>query len=122
MRMAFDHLGLDRGCHSAQVEGTFLFAQDADESDLEEQVAELPGQLGPVAAVDRRRHFVGFLEQVGAQVGELLFAVPRAATRRPQAADQQAQGFEIAARRGVGFEWASVFGNRWRHRPSMRRR
>ena len=50
------------------------------EEDLEEEVAEFVGQVGPVLALDRVEDLVGFFQRVFPDGGEGLFAVPGAAT------------------------------------------
>jgi hypothetical protein len=49
------------------------------EEDLEEEVAELFGEFGVVAGVESVEDFVGFFDEVGAEGGVGLFAVPRTA-------------------------------------------
>ena len=51
------------------MESTGLFDEPGDEDDLEEQVAELAGELGAIAAVERRGGFMGLFEQIGPQIG-----------------------------------------------------
>ena len=46
-----------------------LLDEPGDEGDLEEQVAELSGELGAVAAVERGGRLVGLFEQIGPQIG-----------------------------------------------------
>ena len=88
MRVAGDHLGLDAGDDLLEVEGAALLGQADEEGDLEEEVAELAGELAPVAGVDGGRRLVRLLEQVGAQVGGALLAVPGAAVGRAQPRDE----------------------------------
>ena len=67
--------GLDVG----QVEDTGLGRQLGVEDDLEQQVAELLGELRRGAGLERVVDLVGLLEQVAAQAQVGLLAVPRAA-------------------------------------------
>ena len=69
VRMAGDHLGFHRVEGGAERGAAGLLDEAGDEDDLEEQVAELAGELGAVAAVERRGDLMGLLEQVGPQIG-----------------------------------------------------
>ena len=46
-----------------------LLDEAGEEDDLKQQVAELAGELGAVAAVERRGDLMRLLEQVGPQIG-----------------------------------------------------
>ena len=48
------------------------------EKDLEEEVAEFFGEFGVVVGVEGVKDFVGFFDEVGAEGGVGLFAVPGA--------------------------------------------
>jgi len=54
------------------------------QQDLQEQIAELLTQGGHVVRVERSEDLVGLLEEMRAQSGVRLFAVPWAAARCPQ--------------------------------------
>ena len=79
VRVAADDLGRDRGLDVGQVEDAGLGRQLGVEDDLEQQVAELPGELRRGARLERVVDLVGLLEQVLAQRGVGLLAIPRAA-------------------------------------------
>ena len=79
MRVAADDLRGDRGLDVGQVEDAGLGGELRVEDDLEQQVAELAGQLGRRAGLERVVDLVRLLEQVLAQRGVGLLAVPRAA-------------------------------------------
>ena len=86
--MAVDHLGAHIAGDIADVEATVCLHGDrAVHQHLEQQVAEFLAQCSGLAAVDRLEHFVGLLEQVGAQAAMRLLAVPGAPTRSAQPLD-----------------------------------
>ena len=84
VRVAADDLGGDRGLDVGQVEDAGLGGQLGVEDDLEQQVAELAGELGRGAGLERVVDLVGLLEQVLAERLVGLLAVPRAAVRLAQ--------------------------------------
>ena len=96
----------DRGLDVGQVEDAGLRGELGVQDDLEPQVAELAGQLGRRAGLQRVVDLVGLLEQVLAERGVGLLAVPRAAVglaqpgrdpgHRPRSGDGQ-----LAARNGA---------------------
>ena len=77
--MAADDLGRDRRLDVGQVEDARLGGELGVEDDLQPQVAELAGQLGRRAGLERVVDLVRLLEQVLAQRCVGLLAVPRAA-------------------------------------------
>ena len=66
-------------CDVAQVEDAVLGGELRVQDDLEQQVAELPGELGRGAGLERVVDLVRLLEQVVAQRRVGLLAVPRTA-------------------------------------------
>ena len=58
------------------------------QEDLQEEVAQLVGQVVGVPGVDGLDHLIGLFEGEAAQGAVGLGPVPGAAARRPQAADQ----------------------------------
>ena len=82
MRVAADDLRGERGLDVGQVEDSVLGGELGVEDDLEQQVAELLGQLRRRPGLERVVDLVGLLEQVLAQRRVGLLAVPRAAVRR----------------------------------------
>jgi hypothetical protein len=82
VRVAAGHLGADRVGHVGEVEQAAFLRHLRVEHHLQQQVAQLVAQIGPVAAVDRVGHLVGFLEGVRRDAVEILPHVPRAAALR----------------------------------------
>ena len=78
MRMAPQELFRDRLHHVAEVEGALLLRHAGVIDDLQQEVAELLAQVGEIAAGDGVGHFVGFLQRVGSDAGEVLLQVPGA--------------------------------------------
>ena len=99
VRVAADDLRGDGRLDVGQVEDARLGGELGVEHDLEQQVAELAGELGRGARLERVVDLVGLLEQVLAQRLVGLLAVPRAAVglaqpggdpgHRPRAGDGQ---------------------------------
>ncbi len=65
------------------------------EDSLQNVVAELFREIGPVAAVDGVEHLVGLFQRVGLDAVEGLLTVPRAAAGRAQAGHQGNQPIEL---------------------------
>ena len=70
---------------------------------LEHEVAQLFGQIVPVAAVDGVEHLVGLFEGVGLDAVEGLLAVPRTAAGGAQAGHDIDQFLKFFAGVGIGF-------------------
>ena len=107
VRVAADHLLRDALDDPLQAERPALLGDVGVEDDLEQQVAELAGELGVVLLVDGVGDLVGLLDRhrLDALVG--LLAVPRAAAGGPQAGDQLDEAGEEQAglgRRGGGLD------------------
>ncbi len=64
--------------HIGEVEQAPLGRHLRVERHLQQQVAQLVAQLGPIAAIDRIGHFVSLFDRVGRDRGEILLHVPRA--------------------------------------------
>ena len=79
MRMTPNHFVSDAVCDVSDVEGAFLGGHLAMEDDLKEQVSQLFLQVGHVAPLYRIGDFVGLLDRIGRNRGEVLFGIPRAA-------------------------------------------
>ena len=79
MRVAADDLRREGRLHVAQVEHALLRGELRVQHDLEQQVAELAGELGRGPGLERVVDLVGLLEQVVPQRRVGLLAVPRAA-------------------------------------------
>ncbi len=77
MRMAANHFVVN-GFHYVGDSEAPLFAGDFRmKNHLQEQVAHFFGKFRVVAGIERVENFVNFFNQVGAQGGVSLFAVPR---------------------------------------------
>ena len=87
--MAPNDLGHDRRVDVGQVEDAVLGRVLGVEHDLQQQVAELLGELRRRALLERVVDLVRLLEQELAQGQVVLLAIPRAAVGRAQAAESQ---------------------------------
>ena len=96
MRVAGDHLGGDCGDNIVEIEELALLRDARVIDDLEQEIAELFLQPGPVLVLDRAGDLVGFLDRVGRDGLESLLDVPRAAAIRvAQAAHDVEQGVDV---------------------------
>ena len=87
MRVPAQHFVDDRRRYGLEVETPGLAGYLRVEYDLQQQVAQFVAQRVEVGPVDRIGHFVGFLDGVRRNAGEVLLQVPGAA------------GFRVAQRR-----------------------
>ena len=85
MRMPGDHFGGDRLHDVAEIEQPAFLGHAGVEDDLEQQVAQLVLQVGPVLVLDGAGDFIGFLDRVRRDGGEGLLACPTD-SRRDRAA------------------------------------
>ncbi len=85
MRVAPDDLGADSAVHVRQVELARFGRELGVQDDLQEHVTKLLRKIRRGAALDRVDGLVGLLEQIAAQAGVGLAAVPWTAVRGPQA-------------------------------------
>ena len=76
MRMTPDELGVQAGRHFRQRKVSRLSGHLRVEEHLQQQVAQLVPQLGPVAALDGVEDLVGLLQRMLLDGVEGLFAVP----------------------------------------------
>ncbi len=84
VRVATHDLGSDGPIHVGQVEGSLLGRELGVEDHLQQNVAELLGEVGGRPVLDGIDRLVGLLQQVGAQGAMRLLPIPRAAVRRAQ--------------------------------------
>ena len=82
MRVPADHLVGDVLSHLGETEAAFLLRHAGVVDHLEQQIAELVGKGGEVAAQNGVGHFVGFLDRVGGDGGKILLDIPRTASNR----------------------------------------
>ena len=68
--------------HVVEIEQPRLLGHAGVKDRLEQQIAQLALQLGPILPLDRVGDLVGFLDRVGGDGGEALFHVPWAAGDR----------------------------------------
>ena len=118
VRVAAHDLGGDRPIHVGQVEGALLRGELRVEDDLEQQVAELLGEVRRRAVLDGVDRLVGLLEQVRAQGEVRLLPIPWAAVGRAQAG---ADGGH-AVRAGEVLQGIERRDQPVRRRPARRRR
>lgn len=77
--MAANHFLVDFGDDIGNGETAFFVSDLGVEKNLKEEVAKLFGEFGVVGTVESVENFVSFLDEVGAQGGVGLLAVPGAA-------------------------------------------
>jgi hypothetical protein len=73
------------------------------EENLKKEIAELFGEFRVVSTVEGVENFVGFFNEVGAEGGVGLLAVPGAAIGRPEAGHDSDKFSEGGAGRGGTF-------------------
>ena len=79
VRMAANHFFVNFGDDVGDGEAAFLAGDLRVEEDLKKEVAEFFGEFGVIGAIEGVEDFVGFFDEIGAEGGVGLFAVPRAA-------------------------------------------
>ena len=79
MRMPPDHLPGDRLDHVAEHKRIPLLRHAGVEHDLQQEITEFVPEIVEIAACDRVRHFIGFLNGVGHNAREILLQIPGAA-------------------------------------------
>ena len=77
--MAANHFFVDFADDVGDVETVLLVGDLRVEEDLEEKIAKFFSEFGVVGGIESVEDFVGFLDEVGAEGGVGLLAVPRAA-------------------------------------------
>jgi len=111
--VAADHFVVDFADDVVDGEAALFGGDLSVEEDLEEEVAKFLGEFGVVAGVEGVEDFVGFFDQVGAQGGMGLLAVPGAAAGSAEAGHDGGEFGEGGA--GIlgwgGFFCAAGFGS-----------
>jgi len=82
--MAANHFVVDFADDVVDGEAAVFGGNLGMEEDLEEEVAEFLGEFGVVSGVEGVEDFIGFFDQVGAEGGVGLLAVPGAAAGRTE--------------------------------------
>jgi len=82
MRMAPLHFVGDRLRDIVETKKTGFLSHAGMEHDLEQEIAELVFERRHVAALNGVGDLIGFLDRIGRDRREILFAVPRAALHR----------------------------------------
>lgn len=77
--VAANHFFVDFTDDVGDVEAAFFVGDLGVEKDLKKEIAEFFGEFGVVGGVEGVEDFVGFFDEVGAEGGVSLFAVPGAA-------------------------------------------
>ncbi len=99
--MAPNHLVAQRVDHGVEAEPAGFLGQARVKHHLEQQVAELGDQIGPVGAPDGVGDLVGFLDGVRRDRGEGLLTVPRTTgCRIAQTRHDPEQAGDVAAGHG----------------------
>ncbi len=83
VRVSPHELGVDPARHFGEVAGATLLQQEGEEDRLEQEVAELVGQLRVVTGLHRVGHLVGLLDGVGDDRALRLGAVPGTVAPEP---------------------------------------
>ena len=94
VRMAANHFFVDFADDGGDVEAVFFVGDLGVEKNLEKEVAEFFSKFGVIGAVECIEDFVGFFDEVGAEGGVGLFAVPRTATGCAKAGHDSDEFFE----------------------------
>ena len=76
MRVAANHFFIDFADDSGDVEAPFFVSDLGVEEDLKKEIAEFFGKFGVIRGVEGIEDFIGFFDQIGAQGGVGLLAVP----------------------------------------------
>ena len=92
--MAVDQLGRKPVENIVNGKRGLFFRHLGIEEHLQQQIAEFPGEFGPVAIIDGFQNFVGFFQGVGLDGIEGLFAIPGAAARGAQTLHDGDRAFE----------------------------
>ena len=79
MRMPSDHLARDRLDDVAECEGVLFLGHAGVIDDLKQEIAQFIPEIVEIAAADRVRNLVGFLDGVGRDRRKILLEVPGAA-------------------------------------------
>jgi hypothetical protein len=103
--MTANHFAVDFRDDVGDVEAAFFVSDLGVKEDLEEEIAEFFGEFGVVGAVESVEDFVGFFDEVGAESGVSLFAVPGTAIGSAEAGHYGDKLFEGRAYAWGGFCW-----------------
>ena len=88
MRMAANQLLIDGIQGVVDAKQVFFGGHLGEENSLQQEIAELVGQLRPIARIDGVHHLVSLFQKKRLDGVEVLLAIPRAATWRAQAGHQ----------------------------------
>ena len=92
--MPADQLFTDGVERIVDAEFAFFSSHFGEEDRLQHQVAELFGQIRPIALVDGVQHLVSFFDQIRLNGVEVLFPIPGAAAGRTQPRHDRDQALE----------------------------
>src|SRR5215475_5273472 len=97
MRVAAHHFVVDFADNVGNGETFFLVGNLGMEKHLKEEVAKLFGELGVVGGVESIEDLVGFFDEIGAESGVGLLAVPGTTARGAETSHDGNKPFEVAA-------------------------
>jgi hypothetical protein len=100
--MAANHFLVDFADDVGDVEAAFFAGNLRVEENLEEKVAEFFGEFGVVGAIHGIEDFVGFFDEIRAECGVCLFAIPGAAFGGTEASHDGNEFFKGGAHTGRG--------------------
>ena len=92
--MAANHFFVNFGDYVGDAEAAFFVSDLGMEKDLEKEVAKFFSEFGVIGAVEGVEDFVGFFDEIGAEGGVGLFAVPGATVRSAEAGHDSDELFE----------------------------
>jgi hypothetical protein len=94
VRVAANHFFIDFADDVSDGEAAFFASNLRVKEDLEKEVAQFFGEFGVVGAFKRIENFVSFFDEIGAEGGVSLLAVPRAAAGGTEARHESHELFE----------------------------
>jgi hypothetical protein len=100
MRVAANQFFVEFGDNIGDGEAALLASDLSVKEDLEKEVTEFLGELGIVCAIEGIEDFVGFFDEISAEGGVGLLAVPGAAVGRAEARHDSDEFFKGGADAG----------------------
>lgn len=97
VRMAADHFVVDLADDGGDVEAALFLSDLGVKKDLEKKVPEFFCEFGVVGGIKSVEDFVSFFDEVGAESGVRLFAVPGAAAGGTEARHDRDEFLEVGA-------------------------
>ena len=113
VRVAANHFLIDFADDVSDGEASFFPSNLCVKKDLEKEVTQFFGEFGVIGAFKCVENFVGFFDEIGAEGGVGLLAVPRAAGGRTETRHESHESFKGRAdgARAKGFRFARGVGS-----------